>query len=118
MSFISAIATFVFFFFSSHGDHRDLHSFPHDALPILLVPMLLMLAAIIVWPEIPLILPRLIAARSEEHTSELQSRRELVCRLLLEKKKIEQSPLEVDAADITVFLRHLIVQTGLYADVL
>src|SRR5438105_7828781 len=30
--------------------------------------------------------PRL-AARSEEHTSELQSRVDLVCRLLLEKKK-------------------------------
>src|SRR5438874_10360458 len=28
-------------------------------------------------------------ARSEEHTSELQSRRDLVCRLLLEKKKKE-----------------------------
>src|SRR5438874_8176533 len=28
-----------------------------------------------------------IARRSEEHTSELQSRRDLVCRLLLEKKK-------------------------------
>src|SRR5690349_22330594 len=28
-----------------------------------------------------------IAQRSEEHTSELQSRRDLVCRLLLEKKK-------------------------------
>src|SRR5690349_1537333 len=28
-----------------------------------------------------------ILARSEEHTSELQSRRDLVCRLLLEKKK-------------------------------
>src|SRR2546421_812363 len=27
-------------------------------------------------------------ARSEEHTSELQSRSDLVCRLLLEKKKI------------------------------
>src|SRR5690349_22888772 len=27
------------------------------------------------------------AERSEEHTSELQSRRDLVCRLLLEKKK-------------------------------
>src|SRR5690349_23209833 len=27
------------------------------------------------------------AKRSEEHTSELQSRRDLVCRLLLEKKK-------------------------------
>src|SRR2546421_4721861 len=29
-------------------------------------------------------------SRSEEHTSELQSRSDLVCRLLLEKKKIEQ----------------------------
>src|SRR5699024_12623299 len=29
-----------------------------------------------------------IAARSEEHTSELQSRFDLVCRLLLEKKKV------------------------------
>src|SRR5438874_6597985 len=29
-----------------------------------------------------------ISRRSEEHTSELQSRRDLVCRLLLEKKKI------------------------------
>src|SRR5690606_42052113 len=28
-----------------------------------------------------------ISARSEEHTSELQSRENLVCRLLLEKKK-------------------------------
>src|SRR5438874_10403863 len=30
--------------------------------------------------------------RSEEHTSELQSRRDLVCRLLLEKKKKKQTP--------------------------
>src|SRR5258707_11083122 len=30
---------------------------------------------------------RLITGRSEEHTSELQSRQYLVCRLLLEKKK-------------------------------
>src|SRR5206468_8206504 len=29
------------------------------------------------------------ARRSEEHTSELQSRSDLVCRLLLEKKKIK-----------------------------
>src|SRR5690349_23273591 len=29
----------------------------------------------------------LVRLRSEEHTSELQSRRDLVCRLLLEKKK-------------------------------
>src|SRR5690349_12065372 len=33
------------------------------------------------------LLPRVRPARSEEHTSELQSRRDLVCRLLLEKKK-------------------------------
>src|SRR5204863_10181635 len=31
--------------------------------------------------------PYLLGFRSEEHTSELQSRRDLVCRLLLEKKK-------------------------------
>src|SRR2546422_1760260 len=31
-------------------------------------------------------------ARSEEHTSELQSRLHLVCRLLLEKKKSPQFP--------------------------
>src|SRR5690349_22193210 len=30
-----------------------------------------------------------LTARSEEHTSELQSRRDLVCRLLLEKKNIK-----------------------------
>src|SRR5262245_32827364 len=34
-----------------------------------------------------LVLPRLEEIRSEEHTSELQSLRHLVCRLLLEKKK-------------------------------
>src|SRR6266513_6556324 len=32
-------------------------------------------------------------SRSEEHTSELQSRFELVCRLLLEKKKGMRDPL-------------------------
>src|SRR5206468_8838276 len=31
--------------------------------------------------------PKAISERSEEHTSELQSRSDLVCRLLLEKKK-------------------------------
>src|SRR5258705_10023501 len=36
----------------------------------------------------------LTSARSEEHTSELQSLRHLVCRLLLEKKKNELPPTE------------------------
>src|SRR6266496_6795468 len=33
--------------------------------------------------------------RSEEHTSELQSRRDLVCRLLLEKKKKHKNKQQV-----------------------
>src|SRR5262245_63504973 len=37
-----------------------------------------------------LALPRGPGIRSEEHTSELQSLRHLVCRLLLEKKKKKQ----------------------------
>src|SRR5258705_7852319 len=36
------------------------------------------------WPK------QAVTARSEEHTSELQSLRHLVCRLLLEKKKTQQ----------------------------
>src|SRR5437773_9741291 len=35
-----------------------------------------------------------IALRSEEHTSELQSHHDLVCRLLLEKKKNELAQLD------------------------
>src|SRR5258708_24518876 len=38
------------------------------------------------------ILPKNKAARSEEHTSELQSPDHLVCRLLLEKKKKTMKP--------------------------
>src|SRR3712207_8929091 len=38
-------------------------------------------------------LQRLVCLRSEEHTSELQSRQYLVCRLLLEKKKTIQCEL-------------------------
>src|SRR3712207_8998291 len=34
---------------------------------------------------------RIAMTRSEEHTSELQSRQYLVCRLLLEKKKLNKS---------------------------
>src|SRR5206468_10999468 len=38
-------------------------------------------------------LGRFLPARSEEHTSELQSRSDLVCRLLLEKKKTKYSSI-------------------------
>src|SRR5207253_4795919 len=39
--------------------------------------------------------------RSEEHTSELQSRGHLVCRLLLEKKKIECMPQKLFQSNST-----------------
>src|SRR2546427_3546707 len=39
------------------------------------------------------------AGRSEEHTSELQSQSNLVCRLLLEKKKNQRSTQDADEHD-------------------
>src|SRR5438445_2963698 len=39
-----------------------------------------------------------LRGRSEEHTSELQSRQYLVCRLLLEKKKLRRLRQSVEAA--------------------
>src|SRR5437016_8833648 len=41
-------------------------------------------------------LPRCAGARSEEHTSELQSLTNLVCRLLLEKKNIYIKPKVIE----------------------
>src|SRR5260221_9455803 len=38
-------------------------------------------------------------ARSEEHTSELQSHSDLVCRLLLEKKKKQGQPVGATGSD-------------------
>src|SRR3712207_8873974 len=46
-------------------------------------------------------------SRSEEHTSELQSRQYLVCRLLLEKKKLS-------SRRYTYFLRSLILYCYFY----
>src|SRR5205807_6184127 len=90
------------FFFSCPADHRDLHSFPtrrsSDLLPEVLRPGRrsrqgnLRLRA---GPMRALLEESFRAAvaaadplriRSEEHTSELQSPCNLVCRLLLEKK--------------------------------
>src|SRR5688572_32574628 len=41
-------------------------------------------------------------ARSEEHTSELQSQSNLVCRLLLEKKKIHGTRMRVVTINVVV----------------
>src|SRR5207249_10230544 len=91
-------------FFCLHcaGDHRDLHSFPtrrsSDLAKTLLVDHRwarvgssnLNVSSLLGNYELDLLAEcnQLAAAlaRSEEHTSELQSRFDLVCRLLLEKK--------------------------------
>src|SRR5699024_12743576 len=69
----------------------------HDALPIYMVTDNDKMEAVLEDPYILItdqkitniqeVLPVLLEYRSEEHTSELQSRFDLVCRLLLEKKK-------------------------------
>src|SRR2546429_2006407 len=64
---------------ADHGalaDRRINHAFPAKALQYPLACL-----------ECPAIHPYVFPHRSEEHTSELQSRLHLVCRLLLEKKK-------------------------------
>src|SRR5947209_16750148 len=93
---------FRFFFFYLYGDHRDLHSFPtrrssdlHRVEVEMLDPVGHPLAR--GEPQLVRVKPQHVAAdlaeavRSEEHTSELQSRQYLVCRLLLEKKKNRSS---------------------------
>src|SRR5690606_40334152 len=87
------------------ADTGSSHLSLHDALPILyrherrlarplLASALLLFyigcafAWFLVLPAVFGFLTAVTPERSEEHTSELQSRENLVCRLLLEKKKI------------------------------
>src|SRR6266496_6820268 len=68
-----------FFFFFNDTATPEIYTLSlHDALPISGHP---------VGPDHRRTPHRPQYRRSEEHTSELQSRRDLVCRLLLEKKK-------------------------------
>src|SRR2546430_7315553 len=46
------------------------------------------------------------ASRSEEHTSELQSQSNLVCRLLLEKKKKHSRKVHIDTSALTQYPRY------------
>src|SRR5438067_12680051 len=83
----SSISLFFFFFFFNDTATTEIYTLSlHDALPISaplvgrfdLSPALSLPLTVSGWKR---------QGRSEEHTSELQSRFDLVCRLLLEKKK-------------------------------
>src|SRR5258707_5147782 len=80
----------LFFFFNDTATTEIYTLSLHDALPISIVEFALPLArqegldSGAALQEFGAIAP---ATRSEEHTSELQSRQYLVCRLLLEKNK-------------------------------
>src|SRR6266850_8555840 len=85
--------TFFFFFFNDTATTEIYTLSLHDALPIsrTSIPKLPQKA----W-SLPMDLGRFqSSARSEEHTSELQSPCNLVCRLLLEKKKNLAHPNEI-----------------------
>src|SRR5258707_2281936 len=74
----------VFFFFNDTATTEIYTLSLHDALPIWIAPECYSTpnsAAVNMGPRYS------SDGRSEEHTSELQSRQYLVCRLLLEKKK-------------------------------
>src|SRR4249920_843919 len=79
----SKCTTFLFFFFQAEDGIRDadVTGVQTCALPIFGFD------ACIVSPRVLSAFTTAITPRSEEHTSELQSRPHLVCRLLLEKKK-------------------------------
>src|SRR2546430_7660436 len=88
-------STLFFFFFFNDTATTEIYTLSlHDALPIYIEVVELPLA--MSDAELENLVEALVFAadRSEEHTSELQSQSNLVCRLLLEKKKkTEISPL-------------------------
>src|SRR2546429_6623943 len=74
---------FFFFFFNDTATTEIYTLSLHDALPIFYIG-----DSSMAWPQGWEWQRRMLPmGRSEEHTSELQSRLHLVCRLLLEKKK-------------------------------
>src|SRR6266478_10206790 len=86
-----SIATHFFFFFFNDTATTDIYTLSlHDALPISSWRLAILFSISSfsrhgAKRSYPTERPRL--TRSEEHTSELQSQSNLVCRLLLEKKK-------------------------------
>src|SRR5258706_16458100 len=75
-----------FFFFFNDTATTEIYTLSlHDALPISW-----RMGSVAATPLVSVMEPPSRSQRSEEHTSELQSLTNLVCRLLLEKKKEKQ----------------------------
>src|SRR5215813_15582718 len=81
-----------FFFFNDTATTEIYTLSLHDALPISGAGVWPSLRSSTLWSIHDLRRGRCRRTRSEEHTSELQSRPHLVCRLLLEKKKQTPTP--------------------------
>src|SRR5258706_8872372 len=90
MSSIPKCALLLFFFFNDTATTEIYTLSLHDALPILTPLKRSDKLAICEAASIAQMIESVLE-RSEEHTSELQSLTNLVCRLLLEKKKHELS---------------------------
>src|SRR5258707_9365487 len=83
---ISSPSFFLFFFFNDTATTEIYTLSLHDALPICDIETGARGHCVAGDPGAGAA-DRVVGQRSEEHTSELQSRQYLVCRLLLEKKK-------------------------------
>src|SRR2546430_9977570 len=83
---------FFFFFFNDTATTEIYTLSLHDALPICSAKRWLPNWLETCWAEIASTVDWISLCRSEEHTSELQSQSNLVCRLLLEKKKKHNKP--------------------------
>src|SRR2546422_2149896 len=94
---------FSFFFFNDTATTEIYTLSLHDALPILLQNPLVVEAQQPVRGRGHEVRLGHLETRSEEHTSELQSRLHLVCRLLLEKKKTPR-PTEGRAASVASYV--------------
>src|SRR5437899_8683756 len=87
-----------YFLFYRYRDQLDLHSFPTTTLfrskkaELELLIQRRGTRKPLATAEISPVIVERYYQRSEEHTSELQSLRHLVCRLLLEKKKCPGEP--------------------------
>src|SRR3989442_7602300 len=81
---------FSFFFFNDTATTEIYTLSLHDALPISCASCSLLRSSFSHYKDEVGYNGTFSVQRSEEHTSELQSRPHLVCRLLLEKKKYQQ----------------------------